>query len=92
MYCILLLTYFVYIFPLYSLLTYLPAYIFDYRKRKYVNKFEFIRIYMLILRIHKYIVELLQFTQMPKLGHKIKLFLDNFFVLFYNFLKYLNSN
>ena len=46
MYCILLLTYFVYIFPLYSLLTYLPAYIFTTEKGStYVNKFEFIRIY-----------------------------------------------
>ena len=85
MYCILLLTYFVYIFPLYSLLTYLPSYIFDYRKRKYVNKFEFIRIYMLILRIHKYIVELLQFTQMPKLGHKIKLFHQADFLIIFLF-------
>ena len=43
--------------------------------------------YMLILRVHNYIVGLLQFTQMPKLGHEIKLFHKADFLMFCSVLQ-----
>ena len=42
---------------------------------------------MLILRVHNYIVGLLQFTQMPKLGHEINLFHKADFLMFCSVLQ-----